>query len=176
MTLLKIVLTLLLLSGCNHPESKDYERNKGFLKSTSFNNEITKNEVGYKVIGVKDGDTFVLLIDGKEKVVRLAHIDCPEKGQPFGSKAKLYVSDLCFGKYITLIHKNKYDRNKRLVSEIILGDGTNLNKELVKNGLAWHFKKYSNDSEYAELETIARQERVGLWYDNGPIAPWEWRK
>ena len=59
---------------------------------------------------------------------------------------------MCFGSYITLIvnEKNKLDRNKRLIAEIILDDGRNLNKELVKNGLAWHFKKYSDNYEYAQ--------------------------
>jgi endonuclease YncB( thermonuclease family) len=67
-------------------------------------------------------------------------------------KTKQFVSDMCFGSYITLIvnKKNKLDRNKRLIAEIILDDGRNLNKELVKNGLAWHFKKYSDNYEYAQ--------------------------
>jgi endonuclease YncB( thermonuclease family) len=52
----------------------------------------------------------------------------------------------------------------------------NLNKELVKNGLAWHFKKYSKDNSYAVLENEARASKVGLWADNNPIAPWTWRK
>jgi endonuclease YncB( thermonuclease family) len=83
---------------------------------------------------------------------------------------------MCFGKYVTLIHNNKFDRNKRLIAEVILQDGTNLNKELVKNGLAWHFKKYSKDNSYADLENEARASKVGLWADNNPIAPWTWRK
>ena len=137
-----------------------------------FNNHQT----GYKVIGIKDGDTFVLLIDGKEQTVRLAHIDCPEKKQPFGNKAKQFATDLCFGKYITLVHQNGYDRNKRLITELILEDGRNVNKELVSNGLAWHFKKYSEDVEYANLETEARKKKIGICSQPDPIAPWECRK
>ena len=52
----------------------------------------------------------------------------------------------------------------------------NINKELVKNGLAWHFKKYSSDVEYAKLERQARKSKVGLWKEKNPIAPWDWRK
>lgn len=130
----------------------------------------------YKVVGVKDGDTFVVLMNGKEQVVRLAHIDCPEKKQPFGARAKAFVSDQAFGRYVSLAHNNKYDRNHRLIAEVILSDGRNLNKELLKNGLAWHFKKYSDDTTYAALENKARQARVGVWKDHNSIAPWEWRQ
>ena len=116
------------------------------------------------------------MIDGKEQTVRLAHIDCPEKKQPFGNKAKQFASDLCFGKNVTLINDNKFDRNKRLITEIFLLDGTNVNKELVKNGLAWHFKKYSDNKEYAQLEIEAQKNRIGLWSETTPVAPWNWRK
>ena len=128
-----------------------------------------------KVTAIKDGDTYKVLYDGSEKTIRLAHIDCPEKKQPFGSKAKQFASDICFGKTVTVKTQGKTDRNKRIIGEIILQDGTNINKELVRNGLAWHFRKYSNDNEYSQLETEARQKQVGLWSDKKPIAPWEWR-
>lgn len=138
----------------------------------------THDKTAYKVIGVKDGDTIVLLMDSTEQVVRFSHVDCPEKKQPFGTKAKQFVSDKCFGTYVTLIvdEKNKYDRYKRLIAEVVLENGENLNKELVKNGLAWHFKKYSESEEYAELENQARANKIGIWSESNPIAPWDWRK
>ncbi|MBD3904020.1 thermonuclease family protein [Chryseobacterium sp. Ch-15] len=130
----------------------------------------------YKVIGVKDGDTVEILMDGKPQVVRLSHIDCPEKKQPFGNNAKQFASDLCFGKKVKLSTGWKKDRNKRLLAEIILSNGKNLNKELVKNGFAWHYKKYSKDNSYDDLEKQARKQKLGLWTDKSPTAPWEWRK
>jgi endonuclease YncB( thermonuclease family) len=51
-----------------------------------------------------------------------------------------------------------------------------VNKELVNNGLAWHFKKYSDNHEYAELEVIARNNLIGIWSKPNQIAPWDWRK
>lgn len=176
MRLLQLVFFLCLIS-CNHPESKEYERYNTYQSSFS-EPEPTEQKITYKVIGIKDGDTFVLLIDGKEQTVRFAHIDCPEKKQPFGNKAKQFVSEMCFGTYVTLEinPKNKYDRNKRLIAEIILEDGRNLNKELVKAGLAWHFKKYSDSEEYAQIETEARNNKIGIWSEPNPIAPWDWRK
>ena len=130
----------------------------------------------YKVIGIKDGDTVSLLMDGKEQTVRLAHIDCPEKKQPYGTKAKDMISVLCFGKMVSLKGDGKRDRNGRLIAELLLPNGINVNKTLVKAGLAWHFKKYSKDEIYAQLEIEARNKKVGLWKEKTPVSPWNWRK
>lgn len=170
------IVFLFCLFGCTHPESKEYKRIKEIKIAKETKTESNKESNTYKVIGIKDGDTFVVLIDGKEQAIRLEHIDCPEKKQPFGNKAKQFASVLCFGEYVQLNHKNKYDRNKRLISEIILNSGVNVNKELVRNGLAWHFKKYSKDNDYSELEFKARNDQIGIWSEPDPTAPWNWRK
>lgn len=128
-----------------------------------------------KVIGIKDGDTFQVLYEGKPITVRLEHIDCPEKGQPFGKNAKKFSSDFCFNKQVTIKNKGKYDRYKRLIAEIYF-EGSCVNMELVKNGYAWHFKKYSDNVDYNNLEQVAKQNKTGLWADVNAIAPWEWRK
>ncbi|MRJ09960.1 thermonuclease family protein [Ornithobacterium rhinotracheale] len=130
----------------------------------------------FKVIGITDGDTVKLLIDGQEQKIRLAHIDCPEKKQAFGNVAKKAISDLIFGKNVYLVWGGEKDKYGRLIAEIIMEDGTNVNKLLVKKGLAWHFKKYSNNQDYAQLEIEARQNKVGLWVDPNPIPPWIFRQ
>jgi micrococcal nuclease len=152
-----------------------------FLANCSENKRLEKKSIDFpltfegKVIAIKDGDTYVVLYNNFEYIIRLAHIDCPEKRQPFGSRAKQFASDICFGKTVIVQTEGKTDRYRRIIGEIILQDGTNVNKELVRNGFAWHFKKYSEYVEYAELETMARQKQVGLWADKYPTAPWEWR-
>ena len=128
-----------------------------------------------KVVGIKDGDTFKVLYNNSEITIRLNHIDCPEKNQPYGKNAKWKASDLCFGKIVKIVSNGKKDRYKRLIAEVYFNN-ININKELVKNGLAWHFKKYSSDVEYAKLERQARKSKVGLWQEKNPIAPWDWRK
>lgn len=129
----------------------------------------------YKVVGIIDGDTYVLIHNKFQFKIRSAHINCPEKGQPFGQKAKKIASELCFNKYVRIFHKNKYHRD-RLIAEVILDDGRNLNKLLVENGLAWHYKKYSSNEEYRDLELIARKNKIGLWSELNPIDPDDWRK
>ncbi len=132
-------------------------------------------KISGKVVGVKDGDTFVVLNEHREIVVRLEHIDAPEKNQPYGAKAKMFASDFCFGKTVVVIGNGKRDRNGRWIGEIFYKN-QNLGKELVRNGLAWHFKRYSKSKNYADLEMEARKKKRGLWDEKEPIAPWEWRK
>ena len=148
-----------------------------FLSCSSEVKEI-ENQIRGKVIAVKDGDTIEILFDGKPLTIRFAHIDCPEikKRQPFGQAAKKFTSELCFGQTVTVINQGKYDRYKRLIAVIINEKNENVNKELVKAGLAWHFKKYSTDTTYDRLELIARQNKIGLWTDDNPKPPWDWRK
>ncbi len=128
-----------------------------------------------KVVGIKDGDTFKVLYNNSEITIRLNHIDCPEKNQPYGKNAKWKASDLCFGKMVKIVSNGKKDRYKRLIAEVYCNN-ININKELVKNGLAWHFKKHSSDNDYAKLEIQAKKLKVGLWQQSNPIAPWNWRK
>jgi len=142
--------------------------------SCSIKNDIVRDEPEYRVIGIKDGDTIEILYNGKSQIIRLAHIDCPEKKQPFGNAAKKYTSNLCFGKNVRIIPTGKKDRYKRLIAEVYVGSRC-VNKALVKAGMAWHYTKYSDDTEYAQLEKKARQKRVGLWSDQNPVAPWIWR-
>lgn len=156
MAISKYFLLLFCLFACNNP-TKRQDTFKG------------------KVIGVKDGDTIEVLKDDNPIVIRLADIDCPEKSQPFGSNAKKFTSDFCFAREVTVISKGKYDRYKRLIATIKI-DSISLNKLLVLNGYAWHFKKYSDNNEFAILEQQARQLKKGLWADNNSIPPWEWRK
>ncbi len=128
-----------------------------------------------KVVGVTDGDSYKVLYQGREIKIRLDHVDCPEKGQPFGTAARKFGSDFCFGKYVTVKTTGKRDRYKRLIAEIYVGSKC-LNKELVRRGLAWHFTRYSKNREYAELNARARVGRVGLWREPGAVPPWQWRK
>lgn len=139
-----------------------------------FSNIVISQTYTAKIIGVKDGDTVEILLDNKRQTVRLAHVDCPERNQPFGTKAKLFVSEFCFGKEVTVVIAGKPDRNGRWIAEIFYKN-QNLGKELVRNGLAWHFKRYSKNQNYAELEIAARRKKIGLWQDKNAVEPWNWR-
>jgi len=127
-----------------------------------------------KVVGITDGDTIKVLKDGKEVKVRLDGIDCPETGQAFGKRAKQFASDMVFGKEVKVKSKG-LDKYGRTLGEVILPDGKSLNRELIRAGLAWWYRQYSQDSTLGVLESEAREERIGLWADADPIAPWDYR-
>lgn len=132
-----------------------------------------------KIIGIKDGDTVEGLYYQLPINIRLEHIDAPEKKQAFGTVSKQKLSDLCFGKIVTIISKGKkgsYDARGRLIAEIVVDGKMVANKEMLKAGLAWHYKKYSSNTEYAQLEITARKNKTGLWRDKTPVAPWDFRK
>ena len=133
-----------------------------FFGCYSVSAQDLPNEFYVKVVGISDGDTFkVLYKENQEIRVRLNHLDAPEKGQPFGKSAKKFASDLCFGKEVKIVKQKKKDRYQRIIAEVFVGE-TNINKEIVKAGYAWHFKKYSSDKEYDKIETEARENKRGL--------------
>jgi len=128
-----------------------------------------------KVVGIMDGDTFKLLTQDSILIkVRLANIDCPEKKQPFSQRAKEFTSQAIFGKTVC-IDVLKKDRYRRSIANVFYNDSLNLSSQLLKNGLAWHYLKYSKDTELQKMEDKARKNKIGLWQDPQAIPPWEWR-
>ena len=130
-----------------------------------------------KVIGVADGDTITVLNDKHPVKIRLYGIDCPEKRQPFGKRAKQFTSDLVFGKEVD-IEPIAIDRYGRTVAFVGVGN-LSVNEELIKEGLAWvyvHYCKLPSCTEWQSLQLTAQTEKRGLWGDSGHIAPWEYRR
>jgi len=135
--------------------------------------DVTEEPVTGKVVGVSDGDTLTLLVDGREEKVRLFGIDCPELRQAFGRKAKKFTSRMVFGKTVTLtrVEKDRYGRTLGVIGV----DGEFLDRALVRSGYAWHYRRYSSSSVLDSLENEARLNRRGLWADPDPVAPWKFR-
>jgi len=99
-----------------------------------------------KVVGMSDGDTIKVMREGRAVKVRLHGIDCPEKKQAFGTRAKRFTSEMAFGMEVE-VRVQTTDRYGRIVGEVILPDGISLNKQLVSIGLAWWYRKYApNDN------------------------------
>lgn len=142
------------------------------------NSAAVSDTLSCSVVRVLDGDTFIGSgSDGQEYKVRLVGIDTPEKDQPFGDLAKEYVNEKLSGQDVKLIVVG-LDQYKRILAWVIYTDNDaqiNLNKFLVEIGLAWHYKLFK-DAELEELETSARNNKIGLWIENNPIEPYLWRK
>jgi micrococcal nuclease len=108
--------------------------------------------------------------------VRLHGVDCPERGQAFGSRAKQFTSELCFGQTVTILDSGN-DKYGRTIGEVITANGTNLNVALVENGLGWWYEKYApGDARFRDAQQRAKAASRGLWNDPGAIPPWEYRR
>ncbi|MDP2025620.1 thermonuclease family protein [Sulfuriferula sp.] len=134
-----------------------------------------------RVVGIADGDTLTLLDATKiQHKIRLAGIDSPEKGQPFGQVCKKSLSDLAYDRVAT-VETTKLDRYGRAIGKVLV-NGQDVNLEQIRRGCGWHYKKYQNEQSlddrlsYNSAEESARASKVGLWADNNPMPPWDWRK
>ena len=62
---------------------------QGQLKPATYYPGLEQEPIRGRTIGITDGDTIKVLSADKEQIlVRIAFIDAPEKGQPFGERAK----------------------------------------------------------------------------------------
>lgn len=127
---------------------------------------------------VLDGDTVEVLRQtaaGPRPVrVRLWGVDCPEKSQAYGQRAKQFTSSLAFGKAATVDVRDT-DRYGRSVALVTVGR-QQLNAELVRAGFAWWYRQYAPAADdLRDLERAARAARRGLWADTAPVPPWDYR-
>lgn len=129
-----------------------------------------------RVISVHDGDTITILDATKHQTkIRLAEIDAPELDQPYGNKSKQMLSDLVFGKDVT-VKVQTIDKYGRTVGRIYQSD-TDANLTMVKQGGAWAYRKYLTDDTILAAEESAKAAGAGLWglQDDQRVPPWEWR-
>ena len=90
-------------------------------------------------------------------------------------RQKQFINIACMlvGILILVFAGNRY---QRAIVRVYTSDGKDVSAEMLKSGMAWHYKQYSKDNEHAELENTARQQKIGLWTDKNPVAPWKYRK
>lgn len=134
-----------------------------------------------RVVGVLDGDTIDVLDAARvSHRIRLAGIDAPEKSQAYGHRSKQSLSDLIFGKEVS-VEVHKRDRYEREIGRVML-DGEDVNLEQIRRGMAWFYRQYERElspedqAAYDAAEVMARSKKVGLWADQAPLSPWMFRR
>lgn len=127
-----------------------------------------------QVVKVADGDTVTVLHNREQVRVRLGSIDAPEKRQAFGTRSQQHLSALVFGRTVRVVEDGK-DRYGRTIG-VLHVQGINVNREMVKAGMAWAYTDYLNDRLMPVLEIQARVTGTGLWADPRPVAPWQFRR
>jgi endonuclease YncB( thermonuclease family) len=136
---------------------------------------VPAEEISLSVYRIIDGDSFEGRSKGQNYRIRLFGIDAPEKGQDFYQKSKDRLGLLCQEGPIKIKIREK-DYFGRWVADAHTYKGEFINQTMVKEGLAWHFTKYSKDPMLKKLEIEARETKVGLWSIKDPTAPWDYRK
>jgi endonuclease YncB( thermonuclease family) len=128
-----------------------------------------------RVVGVLDGDTIDVLVAGETRRIRLRGIDAPERDQPWAGRAKRALAQRVFGKDVR-VNDFGPDSYGRTVGEVY-ADNVCVGCELVREGHAWVFRRYTDDPVLYQLEAEARAARRGLWAlpEEQQVPPWEWR-
>lgn len=127
-----------------------------------------------KVIRVLDGDTIEVLQERQPVRVRLLNIDAPEKKQPFGRWSTNQLKAFLAGQSVTVSY-TQTDRYGRILGRVITANGTEANRQQVLKGAAWVYDRYNTDNSLPALQREAQTQKRGLWADNQPVLPWEWR-
>lgn len=144
-----------------------------FLHGT-FSLSLFADQITGKVVDVHDGDTITLLVNKEQHKVRLDAIDAPETKQAFGETSRKALAKIVAGKMVTVEFK-KRDRYKRILGTVTCG-GLEANLAQVSSGMAWHYADFNKAKKYADAQALARAQKLGLWIDKAPVAPWDFRK
>jgi endonuclease YncB( thermonuclease family) len=127
------------------------------------------------VLRVVDGDSLVLDVRGGQFQVELAAIDAPELNQPWGGTAARRLHALLTGAFV-VVEGDHQGGGRPVIGRVRFRD-RDVALDLVYDGLAWSTVGAAADDEhpYLQAEAQARAARRGLWSDERPIPPWEWR-
>ncbi len=128
-----------------------------------------------RIIEVYDGDTATLLTRDKRYRIRFYGIDAPEKDQRYGIESRDALREKILGRDVEVIVVS-VDLYGRSVGRIKLG-GRDINREMIAEGMAWYYEDYARDDyQLADAQQEARDRHLGLWIDNEPQPPWEYRR
>lgn len=128
------------------------------------------------MVAVVDRDTPTLLAKRREQVrVRLSDVDTPERVQPWGRRAHDRLAALTFSQQVEVLARD-IDRYEPTVGRVRIG-GVDISAEMIREGSAWVYRRYSYGPELLRLEAKARVARRGLWWlpEADRMPPWEWR-
>ena len=161
-----------LIPEAHDANSPDWSLVQGIRAEDYPTPDIPHGAVEYRVKRIVDGDT-VHMKDGTK--VRLHGIDTPERNQPYGKQATRALDSL-LGSEVLVVERDT-DRYGRLVGVIYTPEGVNVNLEMVCNGSAWWYSRYAKGNRaMANCQDEAREAGLGLWADDDPMPPWEWRR
>src|SRR2546428_3979502 len=132
-----------------------------------------------QVAEVVDGGTITVISLKRPVKVKLIGIAALDPNQPYADVARQHLSDLILNKFVVVRYSRLQDGY--LVGKVMLGD-MDVAAQMIRDGVVWYDKPDESHLEdlerqlYDASEQAARNERRGLWHDESPMAPWEFRK
>ncbi len=126
---------------------------------------------------VIDGDSLVVSHEGGKKEIRLYGLDAPEFDQPYGRQARACLRTLVLKKTVT-VEPIDTDTYGRTIAKVFVPEGC-VNECLVAEGCAWVYTRFCKPEDrraWGALEQNARQQDMGLWSQDNPVAPWDFRR
>jgi endonuclease YncB( thermonuclease family) len=148
----------------------------GFALDARRSGEPGASALAGQVVRIHDGDTLSFRAGAATQRVRLAQIDAPERGQPWGRRAHQALARLADGREARLVVLDRDDYG-RTVGDLYVGEQL-VNEALVRAGHAWAYRRHLRSPSIGEAEDEARRAGRGLW--SLPPAerepPWEWRR
>ena len=132
-----------------------------------------------RVVRIYDGDSLIVhMADGREVEVRLFGIDAPERRQPWSRRSRQALSALVRNRQVRLAPVTEDSYGRTVAVMYTLTDGLDVNREMIRQGNAWVYRRYTRDPDLIALETAAREARLGLWGlpEAERVPPWQWRR
>jgi endonuclease YncB( thermonuclease family) len=155
-----------------YPGTKVAPAAKAELDSMSIP-DLPDHEFRAEVVAVADGDTIVVQGSNSSRhFVQLREIDAPEIAQPYGPESKQHLTEKVLHKRV-LVRWDTRDDGRLL--GIVRLDYRDVNLEMLRDGMAWHYKEFTNSEDFARAEARARGARIGLWADADAEPPWKFR-
>jgi micrococcal nuclease len=150
------------------PPEKD-----GDSKGDSGAKEEEMKGVVEKVI---DGDSIKVREEGGSEVheIQIEGTDAPEAKQDYGAQSTEALRKMVLDRKVRITWTKKDNFGRRL-AQVYVGD-EQINRNMIRDGHAWHFKRYNQSKELAQLEEEAKKSKRGLWGRENPQAPWDYRK
>jgi endonuclease YncB( thermonuclease family) len=128
---------------------------------------------------IHDGDTITIICLKRPLMVHLAGTVAPEKEQPYSEVARQHLSDLILNKEV-VVESSGLGENMLIVGRVFLKE-SDVGAQMLRDGAAWYDKPYDTilteeqRQLYSACEQAARSERRGIWQDQNPLPPWEFK-